>query len=108
MAKALERAHHNRRGEQPIEIEVRTMAELEEALQHGAEALLLDNMPPDLVRQCVERASSHSRRLPLEASGGINLENVRQYAETGVDYISVGSLTHSPTAADLSLRIHPA
>jgi len=92
----------------PIEIEVRTLPELEEALQHGAEALLLDNMPPDLVRQCVERASSHSRRLPLEASGGINLENVRQYAETGVDYISVGSLTHSPTAADLSLRIHPA
>jgi len=53
VAKALERAHRNRRGEQPIEIEVRTMAELEEALQHGAEALLLDNMPPDLVRQCV-------------------------------------------------------
>jgi nicotinate-nucleotide pyrophosphorylase (carboxylating) len=108
VAKALERAHRNRRGEQPIEIEVRTMAELEEALQHGAEALLLDNMPPDLVRQCVERASSHSRRIPLEASGGINLENVRQYAETGVDYISVGSLTHSVPAVDLSLRIHPA
>jgi len=108
VAKALERAHRNRRGEQPIEIEVRTMAELEEALQHGAEALLLDNMAPDLVRQCVERASSHSRRIPLEASGGINLENVRQYAETGVDYISVGSLTHSVPAVDLSLRIHPA
>ncbi|MFL6299759.1 MAG: carboxylating nicotinate-nucleotide diphosphorylase [Terriglobales bacterium] len=108
VAKALERAHRNRRGEQPIEIEVRTMAELEEALQHGAEALLLDNMPPDLVRQCVERASSHSRRIPLEASGGINLENVRQYADTGVDYISVGSLTHSVPAVDLSLRIHPA
>jgi len=108
VAKALDRAHRNRRGEQPIEIEVRTMAELEEALQHGAEALLLDNMPPDLVRQCVERASSHSRRIPLEASGGINLENVRQYAETGVDYISVGSLTHSVPAVDLSLRIHPA
>jgi nicotinate-nucleotide pyrophosphorylase (carboxylating) len=108
VARALERAHRNRRGEQPIEIEVRTMAELEEALQHGAEALLLDNMQPDLVRNCVERVSSHSRRIPLEASGGINLENVRQYAETGVDYISVGSLTHSVTAVDLSLRIHPA
>jgi nicotinate-nucleotide pyrophosphorylase (carboxylating) len=108
VAKALERAHRNRRGEQPIEIEVRTMAELEEALQHGAEALLLDNMQPDLVRQCVERSSSHSRRIPLEASGGINLDNVRQYADTGVDYISVGSLTHSVPAADLSLRIHPA
>src|SRR3954463_16657636 len=108
VAKALERAHRNRRGEQPIEIEVRTMSELEEALQHGAEALLLDNMRPELVRECVERASSHSRRIPLEASGGINLENVRQYAETGVDYISVGSLTHSVPAVDLSLRIHPA
>jgi len=108
VAQALERAHRNRRGEQPIEIEVRTMAELEDALQHGGEALLLDNMTPDLVRACVERASSHSRRIPLEASGGINLENVRLYAETGVDYISVGSLTHSPKAVDLSLRIVPA
>src|SRR5438067_2037868 len=108
VAQALERAHRNRRGEQPIEIEVRTMAELEEALQHGGEALLLDNMTPDLVRACVERVSSHSRRIPLEASGGINLENVRLYAETGVDYISVGSLTHSVTAVDLSLRINPA
>src|SRR5882672_10249957 len=108
VAAALERAHRNRRGEQPIEIEVRSMAELEEALQHGGEALLLDNMTPELVRACVERASSHSRRIPLEASGGINLENVRLYAETGVDYISVGSLTHSPKAVDLSLRIVPA
>ena len=108
VAQALERAHRNRRGEQPIEIEVRTMAELEEALQHGGEALLLDNMTPDLVRACVERVKSHSRRIPLEASGGINLENVRLYAETGVDYISVGALTHSPTAVDLSLRILPA
>jgi nicotinate-nucleotide pyrophosphorylase (carboxylating) len=108
VTQALERAHRNRRGEQPIEIEVRTMAELEEALQHGAEALLLDNMPSDLVKQCVERVRSHSRRIPLESSGGINLENVRQYAEAGVDYISVGSLTHSPPAVDLSLRIHPA
>src|SRR5438270_7210482 len=108
VAQALERAHRNRRGEQPIEIEVLTMAEVEEALQHGGEALLLDNMTPELVRACVERVSSHSRRIPLEASGGINLENVREYAETGVDYISVGSLTHSPKAVDLSLRIVPA
>src|SRR2546423_7990126 len=63
VAQALERAHRNRRGEQPIEIEVRTMAELEEALQHGAEALLLDNMPPDLVRACVR---SEERRVGEE------------------------------------------
>jgi nicotinate-nucleotide pyrophosphorylase (carboxylating) len=104
----LDSAHKNRRGEQPIEIEVRTMEELEEALQNGAEAILLDNMTPERVRACVERVQRHSRRIPLEASGGINLENVRSYAETGVDYISVGALTHSPQAVDMSMRIMPA
>src|SRR5437667_6568949 len=104
----LERAHHNRRGEQPIEIEVRTVAELEEALAAGAEAVLLDNMSVEAVTQCVERAHAHTRRVPLECSGGINLENVRAYAETGVDYISVGALTHSPSAVDMSLRVLPA
>jgi nicotinate-nucleotide pyrophosphorylase (carboxylating) len=105
---ALDQAHHNRRGTQPIEIEVRTFGELEEALAHDAEALLLDNMKPELVRQCVERVQQHSRRVPLEASGGIKLDNVRAYAEAGVDYISVGALTHSPQAVDLSMRITPA
>jgi nicotinate-nucleotide pyrophosphorylase (carboxylating) len=105
---ALERAHRNRRGEQPIEIEVRSLAELEEALQHGAEAILLDNMSVADVAKAVERVETHSRRLPLEVSGGITLENVRSYAETGVAYISVGALTHSPPAADLSMRTHPA
>jgi nicotinate-nucleotide pyrophosphorylase (carboxylating) len=105
---ALERAHHNRRGEQPIEIEVRSLSELEEALQHGAEAVLLDNMSVADVATAVERVEKHSRRLPLECSGGVTLENVRAYAETGVAYISVGALTHSPPAADLSMRTHPA
>ncbi len=104
----LKRAIENRRGGQPIEIEVRTLAELEEALTHGAEAVLLDNMTPELARQAVERARSHSRRIPIEISGGIRLENVRAYAETGTDYISVGTLTHSPQAVDLSMRIVPA
>jgi nicotinate-nucleotide pyrophosphorylase (carboxylating) len=108
IAAVLEKAHKNRRGEQPIEIEVRTMEELEQALQHGAEAILLDNMTPDQIRTCVERVQKHSRRVPLEASGGIVLDNVRAYAETGVDYISVGALTHSPQAVDLSMRIMPA
>jgi nicotinate-nucleotide pyrophosphorylase (carboxylating) len=105
---ALERAHHNRRGEQPIEIEVRSLPELEEALQHGAEAVLLDNMSVADVAKAVERVETHSRRLPLECSGGITLENVRAYAETGVDYISVGALTHSAKAVDLSMRVMPA
>jgi nicotinate-nucleotide pyrophosphorylase (carboxylating) len=105
---ALERAIQNRRGEQVIEVEVRSLTELEEALQNGAEAILLDNMSPEQVRACVERVQSHSRRVPLEASGGMNLETIRSYAETGVDYISIGALTHSAKAADMSMRIIPA
>jgi nicotinate-nucleotide pyrophosphorylase (carboxylating) len=62
-------------------------------------------MTPEMVRQAVERVQSHSRRVPLECSGGIKLENVRAYAETGVDYISVGALTHSAAAVDMSMRI---
>jgi nicotinate-nucleotide pyrophosphorylase (carboxylating) len=101
----LEKAHRNRRGEQPIEIEVRNLAELDEALAHGAEAILLDNMVPERVREAVERVQRHTRRVPLECSGGVRLDNVRAYAETGVDYISVGALTHSATAVDMSMRI---
>ena len=108
ITRAMDNLHQNRRGTQPIEVEVRSLKELEEALQHGAEAILLDNMPVEDVRKAVERCTKFERRIPLEASGGINLQNVRSYAETGVDYISVGALTHSPTAVDLSLRISPA
>jgi nicotinate-nucleotide pyrophosphorylase (carboxylating) len=104
---ALQRAVQNRRGEQVIECEVRSLPELEEALQNGAEAILLDNMTPEQVRACVERVQSHSRRVPLEASGGMTIDKVRAYAETGVDYISIGALTHSPKAVDMSMRIMP-
>jgi nicotinate-nucleotide pyrophosphorylase (carboxylating) len=108
IASALEHAHRNRRGAQPIEVEVRTLAELEQALTGGAEAILLDNMSPEDVRRAVERCAKLERRVPLECSGGIRLENVRAYAETGVDFISVGLLTHSPQAVDMSLRVVPA
>lgn len=108
IAEALDRAHRNRRGEQPIEVEVRSLAELEEALQHGAEAILLDNMSPEDARKAVERCAHHGRRIPLECSGGIRLENVRAYAETGVDFISVGALTHSARAVDMSMRMSAA
>ena len=86
---------------------MRTLAELDEALAHGGEAILLDNMSVDHVRRAVERCSQpdvvndgvrDGRRIPLECSGGIRLENVRAYAETGVDFISVGLVTHSPQA----------
>jgi len=106
VASALERAHRNRRGSQPIEVEVRTLEELDEALAHGAEAVLLDNMAVEQVRRAVERcAQQGERRIPIECSGGIRLDNVRAYAETGVDFISIGLLTHSPQAADMSLRV---
>lgn len=110
---ALERASRNRRGTQPTEIEVRSLAEMEQALENGAEAILLDNMSVEDVRRAVEHCSrlageGNNRRIPLETSGGITLENVRAYAETGVDFISVGALTHSAIAVDMSLRVAPA
>jgi nicotinate-nucleotide pyrophosphorylase (carboxylating) len=104
----LERAIRNRRGSQPIEVEVRNLAELEDALGLGAETILLDNMTVDDVRRAVERCAAREPRIPLECSGGIQLDNVRAYAETGVDYISVGLLTHSPQAAGMSMRVVPA
>jgi nicotinate-nucleotide pyrophosphorylase (carboxylating) len=111
IAAVLERAHRNRRGEQPIEVEVRNLEELEQALANGAEAMLLDNMSAEDVRRAVERCErvrTEGRRIPIECSGGIRLENVRAYAEAGVDFISVGFLTHSPQAADMSMRVVPA
>jgi nicotinate-nucleotide pyrophosphorylase (carboxylating) len=105
---ALERALQNRRGTQIIEVEVRSLEELELALKHGAEAILLDNVSAEDVKRAVERCSRLERPIPLESSGGITLENVRSYAETGINFISVGALTHSATAVDMSLRVTPA
>jgi len=105
---ALGRALTQRTSSLQIEIEVRSLEEFEQALQHGAEAILLDNMTPEQVRQAVEHIATLDRKIPLEASGGINLSNIRDYAETGVDFISVGALTHSVPAVDLSMKIQPA
>ena len=107
VVEALEHAHRNRRGTQPIEVEIRSLDELEMALQHGAEAILLDNMAVEAVRAAVERVRRLDKPLPVECSGGIHLENVRAYAEAGVDYISVGALTHSAPAVDMSFRLAP-
>ena len=84
-----------------VQIEVTTVDEARQALEAGAEELLLDNMPTEDMRRVVEMARE---RAVLEASGGINLDNVRQVAETGVDYISVGAITHSARALDMSLQ----
>lgn len=106
----LKRALETRQKGQRVQVEVRSMRELEEALADGAEAILLDNMTPQSVRQAVERIRKETtgpggRWVPTEASGGITLENIRAYAETGVDFISVGALTHSAKAADISMTI---
>ena len=86
----------------PVEIEARTLEELREALDAGALRILLDNMSLDELREAVDIASG---RAELEASGGVSLETVRAIAETGVDFISVGALTHSAPALDLSLLL---
>lgn len=103
--KVLARAKERRKPGQTIDIEVRNLAELELALQHGAESLLLDNMPPGEVKKSVDLVRKRGFEIPIEASGGITLENVRKYALAGPDYISVGALTHSALAVDLSMRI---
>ncbi len=85
-----------------IEIEVNSIDQLKEALAAGAEAILLDNMDVLTMREAVTLAK---RKAVLEASGGVNLNNVREIAETGVDMISIGALTHSVPACDISMRL---
>ena len=84
----------------PVQAEVDTLEQIGEALEAGADRLLLDNMPPDLLRQAVALVAG---RVPLEASGGVTLETVRAIAETGVDYISVGRITQSAPAVDIGM-----
>jgi len=85
-----------------IEVEVESMAQLEDALSASPDWIMLDNMPPALMKKCVKFCAGRCR---LEASGGICLENIRKIAATGVDAISIGALTHSAPAADLSLEV---
>ncbi len=96
------------KGSLPVEIEVRNESELREALAAGAGAVLLDNVPPTEAARLVAITRSERPACLVEVSGGISLVNVRAYAEAGVDFISVGALTHSAPAADLSLLVEPA
>ncbi len=98
------RAAREQRPDLPLEVECSTPEEVDEALAAGAPRLLLDNMPPPLLREVVARVAG---RAELEASGGITLANLREVAETGVDFISLGALTHSAPALDLSLLLEP-
>lgn len=92
-----------------LEVEVTSLEELQEALKCDVDAVLLDNMGPELVRKAVKlvRAQPAGRRIVIEASGGMTVENVREFAEAGVDWISVGALTHSAPAIDMSFEIEP-
>jgi nicotinate-nucleotide pyrophosphorylase (carboxylating) len=92
-----------------MEIEVTNLDELRAAVAHDPDVILLDNMSPSLVRQAVDQVRKHSapKKIRTEASGGISLDNVREFADAGVDWISVGALTHSAPAVDISFEIEP-
>lgn len=105
LAKVLALAKQRRSAGQKIQVEVRSLDELEQALAGGADSLLLDNMTPAEARRAVNIARRRISKIPIEVSGGITLETVRKYALGGVTYISVGALTHSVSAVDLSMKI---
>ncbi|HEX9198253.1 MAG TPA: carboxylating nicotinate-nucleotide diphosphorylase [Acidobacteriaceae bacterium] len=101
----LERALAGRIAGQTVQVEVRTPMELEQAIAGGADSILLDNMTPKEVAKAVKLIRKDLPKATIEASGNMNLKTVADYAKTGVDFISVGALTHSATAVDLSMRI---
>ena len=101
----LARALAGRKPGQIVQVEVRTPAELDQAIAGGAESILLDNMTPKEVKKAVKLVHKDLPKATIEASGSVTLKTVRDYAKTGVDFISVGALTHSATAVDLSMKI---
>ena len=101
----LERALAGRKAGQIVQVEVRSQLELEQAIAGGAESILLDNMIPAVVKKAVKQIRASLPGAPIEASGNMNLKTVRDYALAGVDFISVGALTHSAVAVDLSMKI---
>jgi nicotinate-nucleotide pyrophosphorylase (carboxylating) len=106
IATVLARALAARTAGQTVQCEVRNLAELEQALDGGAESLLLDNMSPAETKKAVGVVRARGLTIALEASGGvITLENIRKYALAGVDFISVGALTQSAPAVELSMRV---
>ena len=104
VGEAARRAVEGRGSATFVEVEVESLGELDEVIDAGVDRILLDNMAPAQLREAVERAGG---RAELEASGNITLANVREVAETGVHYVSVGALTHSAPALDLSLLLAP-
>ena len=100
-------ADGRRRGVASLQVEVETEAQLEEACAAGATRLLVDNQSPATVRAWARRARELVPGIEIEATGGISLANVREYAVAGVDFVSIGALTHSVVAADIGLEIVP-
>lgn len=104
VGKAVESAREAVGEEAGVEVEVQRLADLEEAIQAGADVVMLDNMSVAEIAEAVRNARG---RVKLEASGGIGLDNIVAYAETGVDLISVGAITHSARALDIALELEP-
>jgi nicotinate-nucleotide pyrophosphorylase (carboxylating) len=99
-SEAVRRARTHVGDEMTVEVEIERLDDLESVIEAGADIVMLDNMAPAVMREAVEQASG---RVLLEASGGITLDTIRAVAESGVDLISVGGLTHSSPALDVAL-----
>jgi nicotinate-nucleotide pyrophosphorylase (carboxylating) len=104
VAAAIARARAHRPG-LPVEIEAETPGQVDDALAAGAETILVDNMSTDQIREAVTRARGRAK---IEISGGVTLERIPELAATGADFVSVGALTHSAPAIDISFEIEPA
>jgi nicotinate-nucleotide pyrophosphorylase (carboxylating) len=102
---AIRRVEEANRSGLKVEVETTNLEEVEVALAAGADRIMLDNMSLSEVRAAVRLIASRTSRPQVEVSGGVTLDSVRELAEAGADYISVGALTHSAPALDLSLRI---
>lgn len=102
ITEAVKRAQAHNTNRVPVEVEVQRLDQIDEALSAGADILMMDNFSVKELKKAVQKVGGRAK---IEASGGIILENVRDYAATGVDFISVGALTHSARAVDLSLEI---
>ena len=89
-----------------IEVEVENLQQLKEALYVGVDMIMFDNMPLSMLKEAVKITKQYDPSVKLEASGGINLQNIKDIAETGVDFISIGSITHSAKAIDISMEIY--
>ena len=98
-------AEARKRGITALHVEVESVAQLEEACAAGATRLLVDNQSPDTLRAWARLARQRSPGIEIEATGGITLANVREYADAGADFISIGALTHSVQAADIAIEV---